>query len=99
MLETCTRFILTERPIVKRRQNSYQVCEQDISCIMAVFPRNTGKVILGGDLKFWPLKKGGPGVIAELWRGDLEILKRSMFKMETLTFCIWYYLKHTKNLA
>ena len=51
-------------------------------------------MILGGDLKFWPLKKGGPGVIAELWRVDLEILKRSMFKMETLTFCIWYYLKH-----
>ena len=45
---------------------------------------------LSGDLKFWPLKKGGggPGVIAELWRGGLEILKRSMFKMEKLTFCI-----------
>ena len=26
-------------------------------------------MILGGDLKFWPLKEGGPGVIAELWRG------------------------------
>ena len=26
----------------------------------------------GGDLKFWPLKMGGPGVIAELWRGALE---------------------------
>ena len=25
--------------------------------------------MLGGDLKFWPVKKGGPGVIAELWRG------------------------------
>ena len=47
-----------------------------------------------GDLQFWPLKKRGPGVIAELWRAGLEILKRSMFKMETLTFCIWYYLKH-----
>ena len=23
----------------------------------------------GGGLKFWSLKKGGPGVIAELWRG------------------------------
>ena len=40
-------------------------------------------MILGGDLKFWPLKKGGPGVTAELWRGGgLAILKRSMFKME-----------------
>ena len=48
----------------------------------------------GGDLKFSPLKMGGPGVIAELWRGGLEILKRSMFIMEKLTFCIWYYLKH-----
>ena len=28
-------------------------------------------MILGEDLKFWPVKKGGggPGVIAELWRG------------------------------
>ena len=51
-------------------------------------------MILGGDLKFWPVK-GGPGVIAELWRGGgLEISKRSMFKMEKLNFCIWYYLKH-----
>ena len=47
----------------------------------------------GGDLKFWPLKRGSPGVIAELWKGDLEIFKRSIFKMEKLTFCIWYYLK------
>ena len=31
-------------------------------------------MIVGGDLKFWVLKKGGPGVIAELWRGGLEIL-------------------------
>ena len=38
-----------------------------------------------GDLKFLSLKKGGPGVIAELWMGGLEILKRSMFKMEKLT--------------
>ena len=26
-------------------------------------------MILWEDLKFWPVKKGGPGVIAELWRG------------------------------
>ena len=25
-----------------------------------------------GILKFWPLNKGGPGVIAELWRGALK---------------------------
>ena len=55
-----------------------------------------GWVIVRGHLKFWVLKKGDPGVIAELWRGGggLEILIRSMFKMEKLTFSIWYYLKH-----
>ena len=51
-------------------------------------------MIVGGGLGFWPLKKGASGVIAELWKGGLEILKRSMFKMEKLNFCIWYYLKH-----
>ena len=25
-----------------------------------------------GALKFWPLKNGGPGVIAALWRGALQ---------------------------
>ena len=51
-------------------------------------------MILVGDLKLRPLKRGSPGVIAELWRGGLEILNRSVFKMEKLTFCVWYYLKH-----
>ena len=55
-------------------------------------------MILGG-AEILASKKGGPGVIVELWRGDLEISKRSMFKMEKLNFCIWYYLKHSQNLA
>ena len=42
-------------------------------------------MILGGDLTFLSIKKRGPGVIAELWTGGLEILKRSMFKMEKVT--------------
>ena len=29
-------------------------------------------ILGGGDLKFRPLKKGGPGVIAGLWRGALQ---------------------------
>ena len=62
---------------------------------LIIYRRGGGWVILGGDLKFWPVKKAGPGVIAELWRGGgLEILKKSVFKMEKLTLCIWCYLKH-----
>ena len=41
-----------------------------------------GWVILVGDLKIWPLKRGSPGVIAELWRGALKF-----YKGEKLTFC------------
>ena len=37
-----------------------------------IYRRREGWVILGGDLNFLPLKKGGPGVTAELWRGALK---------------------------